>query len=67
LEDPRSLHLPPALQVPHVLIVLLIETGHILEDRHFTVPNRRNPIIKGALVERIQKVIPAFRVMRRDE
>jgi len=33
------------------LVELLIQTFHILEDDHFTVPNRRNPIVKGALVE----------------
>jgi hypothetical protein len=39
-----SVRLSPTLQLLHILIVLLIQTLHILEDRHFAFANGSSSI-----------------------
>jgi hypothetical protein len=56
-----SSHPPlPTLQILHMLVVLLIQTLHILEKGHLAITNRSSSVIKGAIVERVQHVIPVL-------
>jgi hypothetical protein len=51
-----SLRVSPTPQVLHVMIVLLIQTLHVLQDRHFAFPNRGSSI-HCVLVECLQQTI----------
>jgi hypothetical protein len=43
----RTICPSPTLQILHMPVVLLIQTLHILEDGHFTVPHWGGSVIDG--------------------